>query len=152
MKRKLFMTIIMGICFMMVQTVVAYAESIIEKQKEIDQYIFEENSTKLEEKGIFVTHTGALEDVVEIGISPFTEENVDYLYEIFGKDTVKIVEGEQAVTYSLGKESTESVQNNTTSVSAETNENELNRNILYIIAIIAILAVGLNFVTRNKKR
>lgn len=72
-------------------------EKLFEKQKEIDEYIFEKNAKEIEKKGFTVTHTGAVENYVEVGIAPYNEENAEYLYEIFGKDNVKVVEGQQAI-------------------------------------------------------
>jgi len=77
---------------------VGYDEALIQKQSEIDRYIFEENKKNFEDKGITVTNTGIISDYVEVGITPFNEENANYIYELFGKDSVKVVEGIQATT------------------------------------------------------
>ena len=53
----------------------------------------------IEEKGFTVSHTVPTEEYVEIGITPYTEENAQYLYSIFGKEQVKVVEGELAELY-----------------------------------------------------
>ncbi|AOY74579.1 stalk domain-containing protein [Clostridium formicaceticum] len=68
----------------------------IQKQKEIDRYLFKDHVKEIEKKGFAVTYTGAFDDYVEIGITPYNEESAQYLYGIFGKDQVKIVEGQQA--------------------------------------------------------
>ncbi|AKL96008.1 putative protein UPF0748 [Clostridium aceticum] len=75
-------------------------EEIVEKQKEVDQYLFEENNGEISQKGFKATHTAPFDDYVEIGITPYSEENAEYLYEIFGRDMIQIVEGQEAELYS----------------------------------------------------
>jgi arginine repressor len=70
-------------------------KALFEKQQKIDKYVFEDHVKEIEEKGFSVTYTGPMEDYIEIGIIPFNEENADYLYKIFGKDGVKVVEGQK---------------------------------------------------------
>jgi len=72
---------------------------LMQKQSEVDQYIFEKHAKDFADKGITVTNTGVMGDYVEIGITPYNEKNAAYLYDIFGKDQVKVVEGMQAVLY-----------------------------------------------------
>lgn len=74
-------------------------EGLLEKQKEIDQYVFTDNIDKLKEMGFEAVYTGQAEGYVEIGITPYKEEYADFLYEQFGKETVKVVEGEKAMLY-----------------------------------------------------
>jgi len=78
------------------------SEEILEKQKEVDKYLFEDNLQKIREKGFTVTHTAPMSDYVEIGITPYSEENANYIYEILGRDMIKVVEGQQAVLYDTG--------------------------------------------------
>lgn len=66
-------------------------------QQEVDKYLFEEHEEELAQLGIIVTHTAVMGDYVEIGITPCTEQNAQYLYKIFGEDKIKVVEGQQAV-------------------------------------------------------
>jgi arginine repressor len=70
-------------------------KALLEKQQKIDKYVFEDHVKEIEEKGFSVTYTGPMEDYVEIGIIPYSEENAEYLYSIFGKDGVKVVKGEK---------------------------------------------------------
>lgn len=70
-----------------------------EKQAEIDKFLFEENAKKIAEMGFKITHTVALDHYIEIGITPYSDANADYLYEALGKDTIKVVEGDQAVIF-----------------------------------------------------
>lgn len=102
-KNKLYIAtvIILSICLTLVSSIITFAttndtNTIIQKQQEIDKYLFEEHTKEIEEKGLTITHTSPLEDYVEIGITPFNKDNENYLYEIFGKDNVKVVEGQQA--------------------------------------------------------
>lgn len=74
---------------------------LLQKQQEIDSYVFEEHREEIAAKGFTVTHTGPMDGYVEIGITPYSEENVNYLYDIFGKDDVKVVEGIQAATMEI---------------------------------------------------
>ena len=50
---------------------------------------------------IAVIHIPIIEDYIEIGILPYSQENADFLYEKFGKILVKVVEGQQAYTLPL---------------------------------------------------
>jgi hypothetical protein len=67
-------------------------EAIYNKQVEIDQYLFKEHAKDIEEKGFKVLTTGVANGKVEVGITPYSEENADYLYGLFGKDMVTIIE------------------------------------------------------------
>lgn len=78
---------------------VNYDEALLQKQSEIDQYVFEKHAKDFADKGITVTNTGVIGDFVEIGITPLSKENADYIYEIFGKEDIMVVEGIQAVTF-----------------------------------------------------
>ena len=49
-------------------------------------------------------------DYVEVGITPYNDKNVDYIYDIFGKDQVKVVEGFQATTLELASDQDVTVQ------------------------------------------
>lgn len=69
------------------------------KQKDIDQYLFTDHADEIKAKGFTVTYTGVAGDVVEIGITPFTQDNADYLYGLFGKDGVSVVEAADNVIY-----------------------------------------------------
>lgn len=72
-------------------------------QKEIDDYVFLENYKELEDRGFMTTSTGITDNYVEISIAPYSEENADFLYELFGRDSVKVVEGVEAVLYTNGE-------------------------------------------------
>lgn len=77
--------------------ITAVDEAMYEAQAEIDKLLFEQNYAKdLSEKGISVTHTGTVDDYVEVGITPYTPENADVVIKLLGKDNVKVVEGIQA--------------------------------------------------------
>jgi hypothetical protein len=73
------------------------------KQNEIDQYVFEKHAKEFADKGITVTNTGVvIGDYVEVTIVPFNEENANFVYDIFGKELVQVVEGVQAATLGSG--------------------------------------------------
>ena len=113
-KSKLIKALIIGICLTFVLASTVFAKNnntqlftaqnqkssgeseILQKQKEIDKYIFEDHAKEIEQKGFKVTHTAPLNDYVEVGITPYTKQNADYIYKILGKDKVKVVEGQQA--------------------------------------------------------
>lgn len=73
-------------------------EKIYNKQVEIDNVLFKDRSSVLESKGINITHTVIVDDYIEIGIEPFNEENANMIYDLVGKDLVKVVEGTMAIT------------------------------------------------------
>jgi hypothetical protein len=78
--------------------VVTYTEAqLLEKQAEIDHAVFEKDV--LGKEGITVYHTSSdiINNKVEIGISPFNDENTQTVYDYFGEDMVNVVEGQQAV-------------------------------------------------------
>lgn len=77
------------------------SEELYQKHKEIDKYVFEDHADEIRLQGFGVTHTGLRDGFIEIGIMPYSDEYADYLYEIFGSDMVKVVEGRQAVTLPL---------------------------------------------------
>ncbi len=84
--------------------VTAEEEALNEKQADIDKILFEKYAKDLEEKGIAVTHTGAIENSIEVGITPYTPENADIVNKLIGDDTVKVVEGTMAVTLQYNPE------------------------------------------------
>jgi hypothetical protein len=127
-KSRTVKVMMIGFCFTALWTGAAYAETgasngqqsvlsqetgisdvLLQKQQEIDKYVFEQHADELVNKGITVTNTGPVGDVVEIGITPYNEANADYLYGIFGKEMVKVVEGQQAVTLGSGSEAAANV-------------------------------------------
>jgi len=77
----------------------AVSPEIIEKQREIDTYLFKEHRNEIERMGFTVVYTASTLDGVEIGITPFKQEYADYLYSLFGQDRIRVVEGQQAVPY-----------------------------------------------------
>lgn len=59
-------------------------DAMVQKQQEIDKYVFEQHKKDFEEKGITVTNTGVIDNYVKVGITPYNEENAAYIYELFG--------------------------------------------------------------------
>lgn len=78
------------------------SDAMYQKQSEIDNVLFEDRKDEIAQMGITVTHTSAADEYVEIGITPFSEENAAFLSEILGNDKIKIVEGFRAIPYSDG--------------------------------------------------
>ncbi len=89
---------------------VSASDPLLQKQNEIDRHVFEKNAKDFADKGITVTNTGVMGDYVEIGITPYNEENAAYIYDIFGKDQVKVVEGFQATTFAVDTDQDVTVQ------------------------------------------
>lgn len=91
-----------------------------------------------------------MEKTVEIGITPFNEENINFLNELFGVDQVTIVQGQQATT--LNKTSEEAAQ--TVMLEEDLPETEDKSRIsiaTYIAAgVIAFIAVVMLFIKRRK--
>lgn len=116
-KTQFLKAVMLGLCLSTLYTGVAYADTIDGKaaevttqdtgsgsevlnlQGEIDQYVFTDHFDELQKKGITVTQTTPMDNYVEIGIAPFNDENANYLYDIFGKDKVKVVKGEEMKVY-----------------------------------------------------
>lgn len=95
-----------------------------QKQKEIDEYIFEQHRDEIAQKGFTVTNTGVVNGYVEIGISPYSEDNANYLYEIFGRDEVKVVEGMQYYAMDISTNSAQSDENVAQAASVSTTSAE----------------------------
>lgn len=117
--------------------------AMMEKQKEVDKNLFEKHLKEIEKKGFTVTHTAPLKDYVEIGISPFTKENADYIYSIVGKDEIKVVEGQQA----------QLMENAVTTAAVETKDESksLSSNSLLYLTIAVAAAGVITLVVRKKK-
>ncbi|MDF2540229.1 MAG: putative secreted protein, partial [Herbinix sp.] len=121
-KSKLVKALMLGLCMSALTTGAAFAQAnvgettpaysgeaqqeemdaLYTKQKEIDQYVFVDHIREIEEKGFMVNYTGVSETYVEIGISPYTDENANYLYELLGKEDIKVVEFDESVIYQTG--------------------------------------------------
>jgi hypothetical protein len=147
MKRKFIMIILIGLCLPFISRITAFADTnaMIEKQKEIDHFIFEEKKDELTQKGITVTTTTPLENQVEIGITPFTEENANYFYKAFGRDVVKVVEGVQNETMSVNSQKGSSL----TTAPAD-NDHDSPVNPMSIIALLIVLSGTILMVLRKK--
>lgn len=95
-------------------------ENLAKKQEEIDYIVFNKNSKEIEEKGFTVVSTGMVNKFVEVRIEPYNEENAEYLYNIFGTDMVKIVEGQEAISDDIiYYDTTAELYNTTTAVKEE---------------------------------
>jgi hypothetical protein len=74
-------------------------KELLERQNQIEQFVFKDHVDEIEKMGFVVTHTGVVEDGVEVGISPYEEAFVDYLNNNLGKEQMDIVEGEINMLY-----------------------------------------------------
>jgi hypothetical protein len=98
--KKMMMAMIIGCCLAVLTDGSVFAEdSILAKQKEIDQYVFVQHKEDIAAKGMTVTSTAPQDGYVEVAITPYNDANAEYLYGIFGKDKVKVVEGQRAVLF-----------------------------------------------------
>jgi hypothetical protein len=95
---KFLQALVIACSIMVISTGAAFAASVDDKQKEVDQIIFEQHNGDFTEQGFTVTHTAPVNNKVEVGITPYTEASAAYLYDILGEDKVEIVEGVQSVT------------------------------------------------------
>jgi|GEM_PF-5145026 len=126
------------------------------KQREIDRYLFEEHRAEIEQQGFTATHTAPADGYVEIGITPYNEANADYLYEIFGRDEVKIVEGQQAVLLSTTTEPADGAEIDVVSTTAENTDDlaeggsAVSLPLLYSLGTLIVLG-GAIVVTRKLK-
>ena len=114
-RSKILKAIALGLCMSVLYTGAAYAQSgggttsfegktdvdnaLFEKQSEIDRILFKENIKELEAKGIKVVYTGVAGDYIEIGVASLKDEQADFIYELIGKDQVKLVSAEEIQMY-----------------------------------------------------
>lgn len=121
-RRNLIKAFALGLCMAALWTGSAYAQTgggsspafvgtantqdmaLFEKQKELDQYLFADHVKEIEKMGFTVAYTGVADNYVEIGITPYSEENAEKLYDIFGRELVKVVEFEEAILYTVPEE------------------------------------------------
>ncbi|MGI6706795.1 MAG: hypothetical protein ACOX6S_11340 [Clostridia bacterium] len=89
----------LALCLLLLTSTATFAsDPLIQKQQEVDRY-FAEHQKELEDKGIIMTYTGVDPEgeFVEVAILEYTEEKADYLYELFGREQIKVVPGEEIV-------------------------------------------------------
>jgi hypothetical protein len=125
-------------------TIYANSEEMFQKQAEVDKVLFEEKSVDLVENGITVTHTVALEDKIEIGITEYSDEKAQYLLDLFGEDNVTVVAGEQAVALGVEGDPADN------SIVDTTNEKEASNRMYYVGAGVIVIAAGIMLVLRKK--
>jgi len=117
-KKNLAMAVMLGLCMASLSTAPAYAmlststpasgvsteqsDALITRQGEIDKLLFEANAKTIEKMGFMVNYTGVVDDHIEIGISPFNDDNANFIYDVVGKDDVKVVEMDQSILYASG--------------------------------------------------
>lgn len=116
----------------------AIDENILNKQRDIDQYVFDQYKDEIAEKGFEVTHTGTFQNYVEIGIMPYNAENTEYLYNIFGRDIIKVVEGRQ-ITTMVGEEEVQEAELYVTTTAVK---EEKSNGLTLPLLIVAVCALG----------
>ncbi|ABR50031.1 hypothetical protein Amet_3940 [Alkaliphilus metalliredigens QYMF] len=67
-----------------------------QEQIDVDRILFKEYAEEISQKRFMVTHTGKVDDYVEVGITPFNEENANYIYDLLKEYEAKVIEGHQA--------------------------------------------------------
>ncbi|MGM0883870.1 MAG: hypothetical protein ACQEXQ_22905 [Bacillota bacterium] len=102
-------------------------EALSEMHAKVDAYVFTDKVDELEAQGIQVTNTGPVGEYIEIGIIDYTDEKAAYLYDVFGTELVKVVEGVQAVTLDNTLEiTTDDKEMSTTSIDVpQTDDSEM---------------------------
>lgn len=80
----------------------AVKKEMYDKQLEADRYLFADHTEEIAAKGITVTHTAATNEYVEIGITPFNEENAEFIYDALGREQIKVIEGTMNVIFETG--------------------------------------------------
>jgi hypothetical protein len=124
--------------------------AMLEKQKEIDKYLFEDHAAEIAKKGFTVTHTAPFENYVEIGITPFTQENADYLYVIFGRENVKVVESQQAQLFIGEMNTTAAVATTAAAENKKSNDSPVSMPVIYTLAGFLIVGGSVFAIGRHK--
>ena len=145
-KTKGMVSILLGLCLILIfaSQTAANEGDILQKQREIDQYLFEDNIVELEERGIFVSHTRPFEDTIEIGISPYTKDHADYLYNELGKENITVVNGENAEIFTTNQ--TESA------VITDAEQQSSDSTYLWVYLIVAVVVIGAGILLFKKKK
>lgn len=78
--------------------------ALYDKHKEIDLYLFADQIEEIEKLNFDIIYTGVSDTYVEIGITPYNDENADYLYDIFGNELVRVVDTEEVILYTSQEE------------------------------------------------
>jgi uncharacterized protein YdaT len=145
----------------------------LEKQDEVNKILFQDKINEIEKKDLAITSATAIGDAVEVGILPYTQENVDYIYSILGNDLVKVVEGKEPELMATSGIATDGVITDTSvnevqdgaaggnvdvvkvtgNTPVENTSNDKNDNILPIagIAGVALLLGGMVYISQRKK-
>ncbi|MDD3840694.1 MAG: hypothetical protein PHP06_09025 [Clostridia bacterium] len=95
---------------------------------------------------------------VEIGIMPYNQENAEYIYDILGRDRVKVVEGQQAEAEGeLAETYSTSSDANDMGVEVAIDENQQeskpgapNIATIYIVGALVLLGAGVVMLRRLK--
>ncbi|MBC7959289.1 MAG: hypothetical protein H7X94_05440 [Vallitaleaceae bacterium] len=138
-------------------------EALLQKQQEIDTYVFDEHAKDIEEKGFVVTATGQVGDFIDIAIQPYSEENVRYLQDLFGKENITVSEGlppvilelttsdEDSIMTISDASSQEVMQSTLTEANVSVNTNNVLRNTIIIAFASLVLLAGVIFIKKRLK-
>lgn len=114
-RSKLFKVLLLSACMVAFSSTVALASQtedknasssvvqnteITNKQIEIDQFLFDTGAKEIEKLGFQITSTLPVDNYVQIGITPYSDANAEFLYNKFGKDSIKVVEEDLSIPYS----------------------------------------------------
>ncbi|MFV8827787.1 hypothetical protein [Alkalihalobacterium sp. APHAB7] len=76
--------------------VVSYTQDeLIEKQKSVDQSVFQEKVFETEGINVYYTSPDIINNKVEIGIAPFNEQTAQLVYKYFGPEMINVVEANE---------------------------------------------------------
>ncbi len=96
-------------------------------QSKVDQYVFTDHFDDIQKQGFTVTHTAPMEGYIEVGITPFSDKNADYLYDALGKDDIKVVEGEEFMLYTTMETAPDSVPTSDVDAKVLDKQDEVNK-------------------------
>ncbi len=123
-----------------------YSEDIMNIQIDLDEYMRKDNGAFFTDKGFNIYKTLPNEDYLEVGIYPYNEANADVIYELIGKDNVKVVEVPEAeMEYNqLAAEAGEDIVFTTMDANEDDSEPESSKApLLYGLGAVTLLAGGL---------
>lgn len=101
---------------------VNYTENqLIEKQREIDTAIFENQVFEAEGISVYHTATDVINNKLNIGISPFNADTTQIVYDYFGSDMIEVVEG---VEFQLLTEVVDDTVEEVTTISVDVEKEE----------------------------
>ncbi len=129
-----------------------YSEEVMKIQIALDEYMLKDNGAFFTDKDFKIYRTLPNEDYLEVGIYPYSDANADVIYEIVGKDSVRVVEVTEAeLEYNeLAAEAGEDIVFRTMDTNEEGAKPEASKEpLLYGLGAMALLAGGIFAVKRK---